>query len=233
MENEAKTDTKTELTQSNKYLFDIIVKTILTIISIILIGFSIFNIYKIFDFYNYAPDWRTSHSTLTSYRITANHYNDQKQLVINAYNKQIDKIAKQGLETRDNFSGIKFRTNAFRNDMQNDRDGSVWDIVSHSDLIPARNKIFGNADRKINALRKYYDRKINNIYNKLQNNQKVDFESSKEYGDGPKFAQFTYDDFDAVGKQYSTHCNYDTQLLKTFILVIVTVICVLYTISKF
>ena len=233
MENEAKTDTKTELTQSDKYLFDIIVKTILTIISIILIGFSIFNIYKIFNFYNYAPDWRTSHSTLTSYRITANHYNDQKQLVINAYNKQIDKIAKQGLETRDNFRGIKFRTNAFKNDMQNDRDGSVWDIVSHSDLIPARNKIFGNADRKINALRKYYDRKINNIYGKLQNNQKVDFESAKEYGDGPKFAQFTYDDFDAVGKQYSTHCNYDTQLLKTVILVIVTVICVMYTISKF
>lgn len=233
MENEAKTDTKTELTQSNKYLFDIIVKIILTIISIILIGFSIFNIYKIFNFYNYAPDWRTSHSTLTSYRITANHYNDQKQLVIDAYNKQIDKIAKQGLETRDNFSGIKFRTNAFRNDMQNDRDGSVWDIVSHSDLIPARNKIFGNADRKINALRKYYDREINNIYGKLQNNQKIDFESSKEYGDGPKFAQFTYDDFDAVGKQYSTHRNYDIQLLKTFILVIITVICVLYTISKF
>lgn len=114
MENEAKTDTKTELTQSDRYLFNIIVKTILTIISIILIGFSIFNTYKIFNFYNCAPNWRTSHSTLTSYRITANHYNDQKQLVIDAYNKQIDKIAKQGLKTRDNFSGIKFRTNAFR-----------------------------------------------------------------------------------------------------------------------
>lgn len=225
--------TESESKQSHLHLYDILIKTILTIISIALIGFSIFNIYEIFNFYNYAPDWRKDHLTLTSYQITANHYNDQKQLVINAYNNQIDKIEKQGLETRNDFSGIKFRTNAFRNDMRNDKNGSVWDLVSHPDLIPACHKIFGNVDRRINALRKYYDKEINNVYDKLQNNQKVDFESLKEYGDGPKFAQFTYDDFDAAGRKYSEHYNYDTQLLKTVILVIVTVICTMYTISKF
>lgn len=233
MENEAKIETKTESEQLGKHLCNIIVKIILTVISIALVGFSIFNIYKIFNFYNCAPNWRTDNLTLTSYRITANHYNDQKQLVINAYNKQIDEIEKQGLKTRDNFSGIKFRTNVFKNDMHNDRDRSVWDLVAHNDFKPAHNKVFSNVDRKINALRKYYDNEINNIYNSLQNNQKVDFESLKEYSDGPKFAQFTYDDFDAAGRKYSTHCNYDTQLLKTIILVIVTVICAMYTISKF
>ena len=233
MENEAKTETKTESKQLGKHLCNIIVKIILTIISVALVGFSIFNIYALINFYNCAPNWRTDNLTLTSYRITANHYNDQKQLVINAYNKQIDEIEKQGLKTRDNFSGIKFRANAFKNDMHNDRDRSVWDLVAHNDFKPAHNKVFSNADRKINALRKYYDNKINNIYNSLQNNQKVDFESLKEYSDGPKFAQFTYDDFDAAGRKYSEYYNYDTQLLKTIILVIVTVICVMYAISKF
>lgn len=233
MENEAKTDTKTESEQLGKHLCNIIVKTILTIISVALVGFSIFNIYALINFYDCAPNWRTDNLTLTSYRITANHYNDQKQLVINAYNKQIDKIEKQGLKTRDNFSGIKFRANAFRNDMYNDRDRSVWDLVAHNNFKPAHDKVFSNVDRKINALRKYYDNEINNIYNKLQNKQKVDFESLKEYSDGPKFAQFTYDDFDAAGRKYSECYNYDTQLLKTVILVIVTVICVMYTISKF
>lgn len=233
MENEAKTDTKTESEQSGKRLCNIIVKIILTIISVALVGFSIFNIYALINFYDCAPNWRTDNLTLTSYRITANHYNDQKQLVINAYNKQIDEIEKQGLKTRDAFSGIKFRTNVFKNDMYNDRDRSVWDLVAHNDFKPAHNKVFSNADRKINALRKYYDKELNNIYNKLQNKQKVDFESAKEYNDGPKFAQFTYDDFDAAGRKYSEYYNYDTQLLKTIILIIVTVICAMYAISKF
>ena len=98
MENEAKIETKTESEQLGKHLCNIIVKIILTVISIALVGFSIFNIYKIFNFYNYAPNWRTDNLTLTSYRITANHYNDQKQLVINAYNKQIDEIKKTRLK---------------------------------------------------------------------------------------------------------------------------------------
>lgn len=230
MENEAKIETKTESKQLGKHLCNIIVKTILTIISVALVGFSIFNIYALINFYDCAPDWRNDHLALTSYRITANHYDNQKQLVINAYNKQIDKIEKQGLKTRNNFDGIKFRDNVFRNDMHNDRDGSVWDLVSHSDFMPAGNKVFDNADRKINTLRKYYDEEINNIYSKLQNNQKVDFESLKEYSDGPKFAQFTYDDFDAAGKKYSEYSNYGGQLFKTFILIVVTVICVGITI---
>lgn len=168
MENEAKIESK----QFGKHLCNIIVKTILTIISVALVGFSIFNIYALINFYDCAPNWRTDNLTLTSYRITANHYNDQKQLVINAYNKQIDEIEKQGLKTRDNFSGIKFRTNVFKNDMHNDRDRSVWDLVAHNKFKSAHNKVFSNVDRKINTLRKYCDKEINNIYNSLQNNQK-------------------------------------------------------------
>lgn len=226
MENEAKIETKTESEQLGKHLCNIIVKTILTIISVALVGFSIFNIYALINFYDCAPNWRTDNLTLTSYRITANHYNDQKQLVINAYNKQIDEIKKQGLKTRDNFSGIKFRTNVFKNDMYNDRDRSVWDLVAHNDFKPAHNKVFSNADRKINALRKYYDKKINNIYNSLQNNQKVDFESLKEYSDGPKFAQFTYDDFETIGERYSEYANMTNQMLLTIGLGIVTIVLI-------
>lgn len=152
--------------------------------------------------------------------------------MINAYNKQIDKIEKQGLKTRDNFSGIKFRANAFRNDMYNDRDRSVWDLVAHNDFKPAHNKVFSNTDRKINALRKYYDKEINNIYNSLQNNQKVDFESLKEYDDGPDSAQFTYGDFETIGERYSEYANMTNQMMITIGCGIVTIVLIGMTICQ-
>lgn len=86
-------ENKTESTRSCPYA-----STILAFLSIILMCFTAFNAYKTANFDKYAPSWRTDNTSMAAYRAVTNHYNDQKQLVIDAYNNQLDKIAKKRLE---------------------------------------------------------------------------------------------------------------------------------------
>lgn len=139
---------------------------------------------------------------MDSYRTTANHYNDAKQLVIDAYNKQLDKIKKDGLKTQNDFDGIKFKTNAFVNSMH--KDDAEWTLVNNRDCAQAADQVFKAANHRINKLREYYNKKIGDIYDDLKANKSINFSSLKEYGDGPEFAQFAQNDFDIAGKKYAT-----------------------------
>lgn len=202
-------------TESKTLDIVVILKIIFGIIALVLLGFASFNVYKTTHFDKYAPNWREVRAVMDSYQVTANHYNEQKQLVIDAYNKQLDKIAKNGLKTRNDFDGIKFKTNEFENTMRKDEDCSTWGFTAYSEYTPLANKMFNNANRRINNLSKYYSDKINTVYEDLKNNTKVNFSSLKEYGDGPKFAQFTYDDFNAVGQKRSEDVNLPLQRFVT------------------
>lgn len=202
-------------TESKTLDIVVILKIIFGIIALVLLGFASFNVYKTTHFDKYAPNWREVRAVMDSYQVTANHYNEQKQLVIDAYNKQLDKIAKNGLKTRNDFDGIKFKTNEFENAMRKDEDCSTWGFTAYSEYTPLANKMFNNTNRRINNLSKYYSDKINTVYEDLKNNTKVNFSSLKEYGDGPKFAQFTYDDFNAVGQKRSEDVNLPLQRFVT------------------
>lgn len=202
-------------TESKTLDIVVILKIIFGIIALILLGFASFNVYKTTHFEKFAPNWREVRAVMDSYQVTTNHYNEQKQLVIDAYNKQLDKIAKNGLKTRDDFDGIKFKTNEFENAMRKDEDCSTWGFTAYSEYKPLTNTMFDNANRRINNLSKYYNDKINTVYNDLKNNTKVSFSSLKEYGDGPKFAQFTYGDFNAIGQKRSEDVNLPLQRFVT------------------
>lgn len=202
-------------TESKTLDIVVILKIIFGIIALVLLGFASFNVYKTAHFDKYAPNWREVRVVMDSYQVTTNHYNEQKQLVIDAYNTQLDKIAKNGLKTRDDFDGIKFKTNEFENAMRKDEDCSTWGFTAYNEYTPLANKMFNNANRRINNLSKYYSDKINTVYEDLKNNTKVNFSSLKEYGGGPKFAQFTYDDFNAVGQKRSEDVNLPLQRFVT------------------
>lgn len=202
-------------TESKTLDIVVILKIIFGIIALILLGFASFNVYKTTHFDKFAPNWREVRAVMDSYQVTTNHYNEQKQLVIDAYNKQLDKIAKNGLKTRDDFDGIKFKTNEFENAMRKDEDCSTWGFTAYNEYTPLANKMFNNANRRITNLSKYYNDKINAVYNDLKNNNKVSFSSLKEYGDGPKFAQFTYSDFNAIGQKRSEDVKLPLQRFVT------------------
>lgn len=202
-------------TESKTLDIVVILKIIFGIIALILLGFASFNVYKTTHFDKFAPNWREVRAVMDSYQVTTNHYNEQKQLVIDAYNKQLDKIAKNGLKSKDDFDGIKFKTNAFENAMRKDEDCSTWGFTAYSEYKPLTNTMFDNANRRINNLSKYYNDKINAVYNDLKNNTKVSFSSLKEYGDGPKFAQFTYGDFNAIGQKRSEDVKLPLQRFVT------------------
>lgn len=202
-------------TESKTLDIVVILKIIFGIIALILLGFASFNVYKTTHFDKFAPNWREVRAVMDSYQVTTNHYNEQKQLVIDAYNKQLDKIAKNGLKSKDDFDGIKFKTNEFENAMRKDEDCSTWGFTAYSEYKPLTNTMFDNANRRINNLSKYYNDKINAVYNDLKNNTKVSFSSLKEYGDGPKFAQFTYGDFNAIGQKRSEDVKLPLQRFVT------------------
>lgn len=202
-------------TESKTLDIVVILKIIFGIIALILLGFASFNVYKTTHFDKYAPNWREVRAVMDSYQVTANHYNEQKQLVIDAYNKQLDKIAKNGLKTQDDFDGIKFKTNAFENAMRKDEDCSTWGFTAYSEYTSLADAMFNNANRRITNLSKYYNDKINAVYDDLKNNTKVSFSSLKEYGDGPKFAQFTYGDFNAIGQKRSEDVKLPLQRFVT------------------
>lgn len=212
-------------TESKTLDIVVILKIIFGIIALILLGFASFNVYKTTHFEKFAPNWREVRAVMDSYQVTTNHYNEQKQLVIDAYNKQLDKIAKNGLKTRDDFDGIKFKTNEFENAMRKDEDCSTWGFTAYSEYTSLADEMFNNANRRINNLSKYYNDKVNAVYNDLKNNTKVSFSSLKEYGDGPEQAQFTHNDFNDVGKKCAVIYDMDYLPITIAIPVILGIIC--------
>lgn len=177
------------------------IQIVLAVLAVIFLAFAGFNAYRTANYDRYVGDWKTNSATLAAYRDTVKHYNEQKQLVIDAYNNQIDVIAKNGLKSKDYFDGIHFKTNIFKKNMQNDNDESVRNISTKPDFAIIAEEMYNKANYKIDNLRKYYNGKINTVYNDLKSNNKVSFSSLKEYGDGPAQAQFTHDDFNDVGKK--------------------------------
>lgn len=200
--------------------------TILAFLSIILMCFTAFNAYKTANFDKYAPSWRTDNTSMAAYRAVTNHYNEQKQLVIDAYNNQLDKIAKNGLKTQDDFHGLKFKANVFKDGVRSDKSEIVGAINCRPMFLSYTDEMFNNARRKINKLSQYYNGKIDSIYDNLKNDKKVDFESLKEYDDGPDSAQFTYNDFETIGERYAEYANMTNQMLLTIGLGIVTIVLI-------
>ena len=145
--------------------------------------------------------------------------------MIDAYNNQIDIIAKNGLKSKDNFDGIRFKTNVFKKNMQNDNDKPVNSISTKPDFAIIAEEMYSKANHKIENLRKYYNGKINTMYEDLKNNNKVSFSALKEYGDGPEQAQFTRDDFNDVGKKCAVIYDMDRLIIITAIPVILGIIC--------
>lgn len=201
------------------------VQIVLAILAIIFLSIAGFAAYRTVNYDKYVGDWKTNSAALAAYKSTVKHYDEQKQLVINAYNNQIDIIAKNGLKSKDNFDGIRFRTNVFKKNMQNDNDKSINSISTKPDFAIIAEEMYNKANHKIENLRKYYNGKISTVYEDLKNSNKVSFSSLKEYGDGPEQAQFTHDDFNDVGKKCAVIYDMDYLPITIAIPVILGIIC--------
>lgn len=201
------------------------VQIVLTILAIIFLSIAGFSAYRTANYDKYVGDWKTNSAALAAYKSTVKHYDEQKQLVINAYNNQIDIIAKNGLKSKDDFDGIRFRTNVFKKNMQNDNDKPINSISTKPDFAIIAEEMYDNANHKIENLRKYYNGKISTVYEDLKNSNKVSFSSLKEYGDGPEQAQFTHDDFNDVGKKCAVIYDMDYLPITIAIPVILGIIC--------
>lgn len=181
--------------------------------------------------------WQTIDEAQKNYNIFNNAFNAQKQAVVDAYNKQVDEIHKNGLKTEADFAGLKFNHNIFT------------DKISNNDqVLNYSNKATKAVDKltkttvatKIAKIKAFYDARVRSIYSSLQNSQKVVFSSLKEYGREPDNIQLTEGDFTPVAtkivdtqvKDYSSDPNKLPKVVNLFLLIIfVPIAFVVFVIS--
>lgn len=131
--------------------------------------------------------WTNESYVVKNYDSDEKAFNNQKQAIIDAYNAQIDKINIYGLKAKDDFHGLKFKTDVFKNSSE------ILKGTIHSDFDNS------NVAAKIAKTKAFYDARINKIYDSLQKGQKVDFDGLKEYNTNNKIDNFNDKDFNLIG----------------------------------
>lgn len=139
--------------------------------------------------------WQTFNKAQKNYNIFKNAFNDQKRAVADAYNEQIDKIDKNGLETEANFTGLHFDNTIFADAVSKNSQ-----ILSYShEATKAVDKLNKTTiATKIAKIKAFYDARVRCVYSSLRNSQKVVFSSLREYGRQPDNIQLTEADFAPV-----------------------------------
>ena len=176
--------------------------------------------------------WQSIDKAQKNYNIFKSAFNSQKQAVVDAYNKQIDEINKNGLETETDFTGLRFSNNVFT-----DKINSNDQVLSYSrKATKAVNKLSKTTvNAKIAKIKAFYDARVRNVYSALKNGQKVMFSSLTEYGRQPNNIQFTEADFTpVVTKIVDTQvfdCSSDG--FSKFIKFVLLAICMFVAITMF
>lgn len=158
-------------------------------------------------------DWINESYITKSYYAAKKAFNSQKQAVIDAYNNQIDKISVYGLKTKDDFHGLRFKTDIFKNNSDGLKDAINSDFENavsrpeyqkderKAEISKLVDKLNSNVAAKIAKIKDFYDARIGGIYNFLRNGRKVNFSSLKEYSANGKTSSFSHKDFDFVGSE--------------------------------
>lgn len=156
-------------------------------------------------------NWGAKTYAIKSYDTAKKNFDDQKQAIIDAYNAQVDKISTFGLKTNDNFNGLKFKNNIFKNNLSSLKNtinanyestayNPAYNRDSRQTLISKMvDKLNSSVSAKITKIKAFYDAKINKIYDCLKNGQKVNFDSIKDYNGNSKVGDFSHRDFDFIG----------------------------------
>lgn len=157
--------------------------------------FAMLNFNSLVDSSYKTVKWQSIDKAQKNYNIFKSAFNSQKQAVVDAYNKQIDEINKNGLETEADFTGLRFNNNVFT-----DKINSNDQVLSYSSkATKAVNKLSKiTVATKIAKIKAFYDARVRNVYSALKNEQKVMFSSLTEYDRQPKNIQLTEADFTPV-----------------------------------
>lgn len=153
----------------------------------------------------------TDESYITkNYYVAKKAFDNQKQAVIDAYNTQVDKINIYGLKTKNDFHGLKFKTDVFKNNsdsLKNAINSDFENAVSLPNYKKSERKakisklvdrLNSNVAVKIAKIKAFYEAKIRKIYDSLQKWAKVDFDNLKEYSTNNKTGNFSHKDFDFI-----------------------------------
>lgn len=187
-------------------------------------------------------NWKSEPYIIKSYHSSKKAFDKQKRAVIDAYNKQVDKISTEGLKTKDSFHGLRFETDIFENNSNNLKDTINLDSEKaamsasgkqraerNAKISKLVDKLNSNVAAKIAKIKAFYDARISKIYDSLQNRQKVDFDGLKEYNtNSKKVGDFSYKDFDFIGSELMNDKESSLEYAGMVIaIVIVAALCVI------
>ena len=156
-------------------------------------------------------NWEAKTYAIKSYDAVKKNFDDQKQAIVDAYNAQVDKISTFGLKTNDDFNGLKFKNNIFKNNLSSlkntinaNYESTAFDPDNNRDSREASiskmvDKLDSSVSEKMAKIKAFYDAKINKIYDCLKNGQKVNFDSVKDYNGNSKAGDFNHKDFNSIG----------------------------------
>ena len=181
-------------------------------------------------------DWKSEPYIVKSYHSSKKAFDEQKRAVIDAYNKQVDKISTEGLKTKDNFHGLRFETDIFENNSNNLKDTIGLDSEKAAMSVSNRqrternakisklvDKLNSNVAAKIAKIKAFYDAKVSKIYDSLQKGQKVDFDGLKEYNTNNKIGDFGDKDFDFMGSELINDKNSSSELIGTTLIIVIVI----------
>lgn len=125
----------------------------------------------------------------------------------------MNKIEINRIKTKDDFNGLRFKTNIFKekiDDLKNTISKNCEDIIGcpthkqeehQGKILKLVDKLNENITTKITKIKAFYESKINKIYDSLQNGKKVHFNNLKDYDADNKVSNFSYKDFDLIGSE--------------------------------
>lgn len=163
------------------------------------------------------PNWTTTQSIVNDYNEAKEAFNDQKQVVADAYNAQIKNINENGLKTEPNFSGLDFNPNIFKKKIRKlknniysnhkENDCLTFDDAQKAEISSSFDKLNERVKAKMSKVKAFYETRIFKVYSTLKNGQKIKFSGLTEYDSDSKSEQLSNKDFNAIGSLISKRLN--------------------------
>lgn len=168
------------------------------------------------------PNWTTEQSIIKDYNEAKEAFNDQKQVVADAYNAQIRNINENGLKTESNFSGLDFNPNIFKKRIRKlknsiysnhkENDCLTFDDAQKAEISSSFDKLNERVKAKMNKVKDFYDTRISRVYSALKNGQKIKFSDLTEYDSDNKSEQLSNKDFNIIGSLISKRLNTENDM---------------------
>ena len=112
-------------------------------------------------------NWVERHSIASNYNEMKTVFNKQKHAIIDAYNNQVNEIRVNKLKTEANFDGLQFKSDIFKNKI--DEIKSTYS-KNNTKMLALWTSLNNRVNAKMAKIKAFYDARVRNIYSTVAKN---------------------------------------------------------------